>query len=135
MKKPNFGWFFFRFEIYQKISKITNFQNSLEKPHRVLWCCTTVHSKGCLSLLNFKIKKRRSAIFNLSNPPMIEVQYGDFGAHMSSYEPRNRHIVPQSCADMMGWKRWNVFFFILKLSNGKKPSECFTAPEDTMRLL
>ena len=54
MKKQNFGWFFFRFEIYQTISKITNFQNSLENPHRVPWRCKTVHSKGFFHCLLVK---------------------------------------------------------------------------------
>ena len=58
MKKPNFAWFFFRFEIYQNISKITNFQNSLENPNRVLWYFKTVHSKGFFPLLNCKTDKK-----------------------------------------------------------------------------
>ena len=64
MKKQNSGWFFFRFKIYQKISKITNFQNSLEKLHRVLWFWKTMHSKGFLPLLNLKIEKKDISPFS-----------------------------------------------------------------------
>ena len=84
----------------------------------------------------FSIAQLQNDVFNPSNPPMIEVQYGGFGAQMGSYKQQNRHFVPQSWADLMGWKRWNVFFFILKLSNGKTfRMHCFTEQADTMRLL
>ena len=121
MKKPNFGSIFFRFEIYQKIAKITNFQNRLKKLHRVPWCCKTVRSEGFVPLLNHKIEKKA---FHRFQPIKSAHDWGTIWRFLSSYEPQNRHIVPQSWSDLMGWKRCNVFFSILKLSNEKKPFEC-----------
>ena len=42
---------------------------------------------------------------------MVEVRYSGFGAHIGSYEPQIRYILPQSWADLMSWKRCNAFFF------------------------
>ena len=55
---------------------------------------------------------------------MVEVKYGGFGVHIGSYKPKNRYILPQPWADLMGWKRYNAFFSILQLSNGKQSFEC-----------
>ena len=112
MKKPNFRWFVLRFEIYQKIPKTINFQNSLEKPHRVSWRCKTVDSKGFSSLLNCKMEKRA-----------VEVKYGGFGAHMGPYEPPNRHIFLNH--ERIWWVEngETPFFSFLQLSNGETPFE------------
>ena len=124
MKKPNFGWIFLRFEIFKTISKITNFQNCLEKPHRILWCCKTVHSKAFFPLPNCKMEKKLFTVFNPSNPLMVEVKYGGFGAQMGPFEPQKSPYFTPIMSEFDGLKTVKRLFLHFAIKQWKKPSEC-----------
>ena len=137
MKKPNFGWFFFTFEIYQKISKITNFQNSLEKLCHVLWCCKTMHSKVFVPLLDGKMEKKT---FHRFQPIKSAHDWGTIWRVWGSYEPIWAPKPPY-CTTIMsgvdGLKTVKCLFFRFAIEQWKKNfrMHCFTEPEDTMRIL
>ena len=135
MKKPNFGRIFLRFEFYQKNSKITNFQNSLEKPYFVPWSCKTLHSKGVIPSLNCKMVKKAFHRFQPIKSAHDWVKYGGFGTLFGSYaqsipwilQNTKKIVLRQNSSKKLHFVlRSSInchlkrLFFILSFGNGKK---------------